>query len=186
MNEQVCQVVSKERLVAYADGDLSRSEVEQIAAHVADCQRCRIMLDALERSLKVTQVIWQTGEAGWPKVPTLDRRGSTRWSFGPVAAVAASIVLVLSVATVWRLLFWPNERTLVVSREPTAAEIEVAANRAALAAQMLAVADLLSSQPGGGQYAVRRYNDTITSFPETQQSTEARLHLQRLLERRTK
>jgi hypothetical protein len=88
------------------------------------------------------------------------------------------------VATAWRLLFWPNERTLIVGKEPTAAQIEVAANRAALAAQMLAVADLLSSQPGGEQYAVKRYNDTITSFPETQQSAEARLHLQKLLERR--
>jgi anti-sigma factor RsiW len=184
VKEEICQVVSKEKLVAYADGELSSSEAEQVAAHVADCQRCRTMLDALEQSLLVTQAIWRTGEAQWPKAPSLDRRESTRRSFWPVAAVAAIIVLVLGVAAVWRLLFGPNERTLIVSREPTAAEIEVAANRAALAAQMLAVADLLSSQPGGEQYAVKRYSDLITSFPETQQSAEARLHLQRLLERR--
>jgi len=60
----------------------------------------------------------------------------------------------------------------------------VAANRAALAAQMLAVADLLSSQPGGERYAVNRYSDVITSFPETEQSAKARVHLRSLSERR--
>jgi hypothetical protein len=183
VKEEICQVLSKEKLVAYADGELSLSEAEQIAGHVADCQRCRTMLDALERSLQVTQVIWQTGEAQWPKTLSPNTLKSSRWPYMKVTAVAAGILLASGIGLTWRLLSEPSERQGV---EPTAAEIEVAANRAALAAQMLAVADLLSSQPGAEQYAVKRYNDAITSFPETQQSAEARLHLQRLLERRTK
>jgi predicted anti-sigma-YlaC factor YlaD len=186
VKEETCQVVSKEELVAYADGELSSSEAEQIAAHVADCERCRTILDALERSLHVTQVIWQTGEAQWPKTLSPNTLKPSPWPYWKVTAVAASILLALGIGLTWRLLSEPSERPGVMDKEPTAAEIEAAANRAALAAQMLAVADLLFSQPGGEQYAVKRYGDLITSFPETQQSAEARLHLKRLLERRTK
>ena len=176
MKEKICTIVSKEELVAYADGDLSPERAEQIETHMVDCQICRTMLEALERSLHVTQVIWRTDEAQWPKRLRLDKPKSSRKWLRSVLAVAASILLVFGVAAIWRLLF--------ESREPTAAEIEVAANRAALAAQMLTVAELLSSQPGGVQFAVERYNDVITSFPETEQSTVAKCHLQNLLERR--
>ena len=176
MQEQICTIVSKEELVAYADSDLSPDRAKQIEAHIADCRICRTMLDALERSLHVTQVIWRTDEAQWSKMLRLDKPKSSRRWLRPVLAVAASILLVLGVAAIWRILF--------ESREPTMAEIEVAANRAAMAAQMLAVADLLSSQPGGRQYAVERYNDVITSFPETEQCTVAKLQVQHLIERR--
>ena len=142
------------------------------------------MLDALERSLRVTKIVWQTGEAQWPKTLSPNTLKSSRWPYRKVTAVAAGILLALGMGLTWRLLSEPTERPGVIGKEPTAAEIEVAANRAALAAQMLAVADLLSSQPGGEQYAVKRYSDVITSFPETEQSAEARVHLQGLLERR--
>ena len=184
MKEHTCQVVSKEQLVAYTDGELSPSEAERIAEHIANCQNCQSMAEALQRSLQVTKVIWQTSEVQWLKTRPPARFQSSKWSFRKIAAVAASILLVLSIGVMWRMLSEPSERTGVIGKEPTAIEIEVAANREALAAQMLAVADLLSSQPGGEQYAVKRYSDVITSFPETEQSAKARLHLRSLLERR--
>ena len=184
MKEKICAIVSKEELVAYADGDLSPDRAKQIETHIADCPICRTMLEALERSLHVTQVIWRTDEAQWPKTLRLDKPKPNRRWLRPVMAIAASMLLVLGVAATWRLLFKSSEAPRLVGQEPTAAEIEVAVNRAAMAAQMLAVADLLSSQPGGIQFAVKRYNDVITSFPETEQSTVAKLHLQNLLERR--
>jgi anti-sigma factor RsiW len=185
VKEQICQVVSQEELVAYADGDVSPSQAERIAAHVATCQSCRTMLDALERSLHVTKVIWRTGEAQWPKTFSLEKPKSSRKWLRSAATVAASILLILGVSVAWRLLSKPDE-SHVLDKELTAGEINVAASRAALAAQLLAVADLLSSQPGGQQYAIKRYHDVITSFPETEQSTVARRHLQSLLERRQK
>jgi hypothetical protein len=142
------------------------------------------MADALERSLHVTRVIWQTREAQWPKTYRFDKLKSSRRLLKAVAVVAASILLILGISVSWRVLSGSSERTRTVSGEPTATEIEVAANRAALAAQMLAVADLLSSQPGGERYAVNRYSDVITSFPETEQSAKARVHLRSLSERR--
>ena len=184
MKEQLCTVVSKEELVAYADGDLSPGRVEQIEAHIADCRICRLMLEALERSLYVTQAIWQTDEAQWPETIRVGRARSSREWLKPFLAVAASIVMILGVVAAWRLLSEPGEQPHLPGKEPTAAEIEVAADRVAMAAQMLAVADLLTSQPGGTQYAVKRYNDVITSFPETEQSSVAKRHLQKLLERK--
>jgi anti-sigma factor RsiW len=164
VKEQICRVVSEEELVAYVEGDVPPSRAERIAAHVAICQNCRTMLDALERSLHVTQAVWQTGEAQWPKTLPLEKsKSSGKW---------------------FRLLSEPSKSPHLTDEEPSAAEIDVAANRAAMAAEMLAVADLLSSQPGGQQYAVKRYNDVIASFPGTDQSAEARRHLQSLLERR--
>jgi hypothetical protein len=142
------------------------------------------MLDAIKRSLHVTQVIWQTGEAQWPKTLPLDKYKSSRKWLRPIAAVAAGILLVLGVSTTWRLLSESSQTPSLKDKEPTAAEIESAVNRTAMAAQLLAVAELLSSQPGGIQYAVERYKDVIASFPETDQSVKAKLHLQKLLERR--
>ena len=136
--------------------------------------------------MQATQAIWQTGEAQWPKTGSFDRIKANKWLFKKVATVAAGILLLFGVGLIWRLLTESSEPRRMIGKEPTAAEIEVAANRAAFAAQMLAVADLLSSQPGGEQYAVKRYNDVISSFPETEQRIEAELHLQRLIERRAK
>ena len=186
MKEKICTIVSKEELVAYADGDLSTDRAKQVEAHIADCQICRTMLNALDRSLHVTQVIWRTEEAQWPKTFRLDKPKSRRRWLMPVLAVAASILLVLGVAATWRLLSKSSEKSRVVGEEPTAAEIEVAVNRAAMAAQMLAVADLLSSQPGGEEYALRRYTYVIDSFPGRQESVQAKLRLKVLIERRVK
>ena len=184
MKEQMCQVVTEEELAAFADGDLSPDRIEQIEAHITDCRICRTMLDALERSLYVTQVIWRTDEAQWPKTIRVERAGLGRKWLKPVVAVAASILLILGVVEIWRLLSESSEPSRLTGKEPTVTEIEVAADRVAMAAQMLAVADLLSSQPGGQSYAVKRYNDVIRSFPETEQSKQARRDLQNLLERR--
>ena len=184
MKEPICQIVTEEELVTYADGDLSPGRTEQVAKHIADCRMCQTMLDALERSLYVTQAIWQTDEAQWPQTIRVEKARPGRKWFKPVVAIAASILLLLSVVGVWRLLSESSEPPRMTGKEPTFTEIEVAADRVATAAQLLAVADLLSSQPGGQSYAVKRYNDVIKSFPETEQSKQARRDLQSLLERR--
>jgi hypothetical protein len=181
VKEHVCQVVSKEQLIAYVDGELSPGEAEKITEHIATCPECQAEAEALERSLQVTQAIWQTGRAQWPKTGSFDRIKANRWLFKKVAAIAAGILLLLGVGLTWRQLTKP---TPPISEELTAAEIEIKANRAAVAAQMLAVADLFASHPGGEDYAVKRYNYIIESFPGGQESAQASLRLQTLTERR--
>jgi anti-sigma factor RsiW len=184
VRQQPCQIVSKEELVAYADGDLSPSEAERISGHIATCPDCKAVVEALEHSLRVTQAIWQTARAQWPEARSFRRIRPDRRPPNRAAAVAASILVILGAGAVWRLLSEPSQQPGATDKEPTAAEIEVAASRAAQAAQLLAAADLLSSQPGGERHAMIRYSDVAASYPETKQSETAELRLQNLLERR--
>ena len=48
MKERTCQIVSKEELVAYADGELSPSEAERITEHIATCPNCQTVTEALK------------------------------------------------------------------------------------------------------------------------------------------
>ena len=116
MKEHICQIVSGEELVAYADGELPSSETKRIAEHIATCPDCQAVIEALERSLQMTQAIWQTGEAQWPKTQQIEGFRLSKWSFRNVAAVAASILLVFGAGTVWRVLSRPTGR-IGISRE---------------------------------------------------------------------
>ena len=186
MKEYICQDISKETLVAYADGELPSAEAEQITKHIAHCESCQMMLSALQRSLQVTQAIWQSDEARWPKKlsfksPILSRRLVRR-----IATVAASILLVFGIGLMRRVLYRPSEQIRPIKPEPMAAEIDIEVQRAGVAAQMLAVADMLAAQPGGQEYAEKRYTYVINSFPQREESQQAKLRLQNLLERRVK
>jgi len=153
MKKNICQVISYESLVAFADGELPPGETEQIAKHIARCENCRTMLSALQRSLQVTKVIWQSDEASWPKKHLFKKPIFSTWLAKRIAAVAASILLIVSVGVMRRLLYKPGEEMFPARPEPKAVnldEIEIQVHRAGLAAQMLAVADLLAAQPGGG------------------------------------
>jgi hypothetical protein len=189
VKEYICQDISKETLVAYADGELPPGEAEQITKHIARCENCQTMLSALQRSLQVTQVIWQGDEALWPKKHSFKRPISSRWLVRRLAAVAASILLVVGVGVMRRVLYRPSEQIRPVRPEPMAAkidDIEIEVQRAAVAAQMLAVADMLATQPGGEEYAEKRYTYVINSFPQMNESKQAKLRLQNLLERTVK
>lgn len=189
MKENICQDISYETLVAYADGEFPPNEAEQITKHIARCGNCKSMLSALQRSLQVTQVIWQKEEAVWPKKRSFKKPILSRWLVRRVAAVAASILLIFCIGVMRRLLYKPSEEMLPVRPEPTAFEIdeiEIEVQRAAVAAQMLAVADMLAAQPGGQEYAEKRYTYVINSFPGRDESEQAKLRLQNLLERTVK
>jgi len=189
VKEHICQDISYETLVAYADGELSPTEAEQITKHIVNCKNCQTMLSALQRSLQVTQVIWQSDEARWPKKHSFKKPILSRWLLRRLAAVAASILLVFGVGVMRRVLYRPGEQIRSIKPEPTATkidEIEIEVQRAAVAAQMLAVADMLAAQPGGQEYAEKRYNYVINSFPGRDESKQAKLRLQNLLERRVK
>ena len=189
MNEHICKDISYETLVAYADGQLSPAEAEQIAEHITNCESCKTMLSALQRSLQVTQTIWQSDEARWPKKHSFKKPILSRRLIRRLATVAASILLVVGIGVMRRLLYNTSEETFTIRPEPTTTkidEIEIEVQRAAVAAQMLAVADMLAAQPGGRQYAEKRYTYVINTFPEMNESEQAKLRLKNLLERRVK
>ena len=178
MKEHNCHVVSKEELVAYGDGELSPSQSEQVAGHIAGCENCRAMVEALQRSLHVTQVIWQTGEAQWPKTRPLERFQSSKWSFRKVAAAAASILMVLGAGTVWRMLSRPTERAGISQEQALAVEIKRKIAEAGDAARLLAAAELLSRYPKAESSVKQRYRHIVETYPETTAAAEARQKIQ--------
>jgi hypothetical protein len=189
VNENICRDISKETLVAYADGELPPDQAEQVKKHIVCCEDCKSIISALQRSLQVTQLIWKSDEAKWPKKRSFRKPILSIWLAKRIAAVAASILLIVSVGVIRRLLYKQDEEMFPARPEPPAAkldEIEIQVHHAGLAAQMLAVADLLAAQPGGEKYAAERYNYVINSFPQRDECEKAKLRLQNLLERKEK
>ena len=174
--EKSCKDIER-MLVDYVDNQLSKVDANKVTKHLLECEECQKLLDALQKSLELAGVIWadNLAETENIRIPATKTR---KIHLSRYAAIAAGILLVVAVSVVWRTSTRPKVNEL------TFAEVERKINESGSAAQLLAAADLLSSQPGGQQYAVQRYNDVIASFPETNQSAEARRHLQSLLERR--
>ncbi len=178
MKEHICQIVSKEKLVAYADGDLSPSEAEQIAEHIATCPNCRAVTEALARSLQVTQAIWQTGEAQWPETHSFDKIIPSRRTFKMVAAVAASVLLILGAGVIWRLLSDPSERLDLISEEAKITDLRLKIAESSDAARLLAAAELLSKYPDAKSSVEQRYRHIVETYPDTAAAAEAKLRMQ--------
>ena len=174
MKEHVCQIVSREDLVAYADGDLLPSEAERIAKHIATCPDCRTVAEALERSLQVAQTVWQTAQAQWPETHPFDRIRSHKWSFRKALAVAASVLLFTGAGTVWRLLSEPSERMDLTNEETKVAELRLKIADSGDAARLLAAAELLSRYPDAESSVEQRYRHIIETYPDTAAAAKAK------------
>jgi hypothetical protein len=174
VKEHSCQIVSKEELAAYTDGDLTPNEAEQIAAHIAACPDCRTFVEALERSLQVAQSIWQTAQARWPETQSFDKVRTQRWPYRKAMAVAASILLILAICTVWRLLSETPDEAHEFSEEAKIAELKQKIAEASHAAQLLAAAELLSRYPEAESSVERRYRHIVEMYPETAAAERAK------------
>ena len=169
--QRSCEDIS-EMLVDYADGQLSASESSEVAEHLAKCERCRRMLNALQRSLELTGVIWEDSlaETEAIRIPIPKKTRQLQWR--RYAAIAASILLVLTSAVVWRAIIRPTER------EPMFAEIERKISEAGSAARLLAAADLLAKYPDAETIAKRQYRYIVKTYPQTPAAAKAKLQIQ--------
>lgn len=167
MIDKKCDKISQEQLVAFADGELSASEAAGVSEHVNQCEECRVMVAALQKSLEIVRDSWAQEHAKWPKdfEPRLQRRRVLR--FG---AIAASILLLVGLGLIWRMASEPG-------KPQTQAQIEQIVMQEGIAAQMLAVGDLLAKQPGGREYARERYKEIIKSFSHTVYAEQAKLRI---------
>ena len=93
-----------------------------------------------------------------------------RW-FG-YAAIAASILLVVTISGLWRALVRPT------GQEPTFAEIERRISDSASATRLLAAADLLAKYPDAEAIAKRQYHYVVKKYPETPAADEAKLRIE--------
>jgi len=162
----------KEMLVDYADGQLSPSESNKIAEHLAKCENCQKMLEALQRSLELTGVIWADGleESKEIRVPIQGKAKKIHWP--RYAAVAAGILLVLTTSLVWRALIRPAEKEISFT------EIERRITEAGSAARLLAATELLAEYPDAQSIVKEQYRYIVETYPETTAAAEAKLKIQ--------
>jgi anti-sigma factor RsiW len=169
--QKSCEDIS-EMLVDYADGQLPASESSEVAAHLAKCEDCRRILEALKRSLELAGVIWEDGLAETEdiRIPAPGKVRKFRWP--RYAVVAASILLVVTISGVWRALVSPTEQ------EPTFAEIERRISDSASATRLLAAADLLAEYADTKALAKRQYHYVVKKYPETPAAAEAKFRIE--------
>jgi len=165
--EKSCRNV-EEKLVDYADGQLSPGDSSEVAEHLAQCEACRKVLGALQKSLDLADVVWTDGftETEAIRIPTLRKvRKHSRLHY---AAIAASILLVVMTSLVWRALVKPE------STEITFAEIERRITESATAARLLAATELLAEVPGAQSIVDKQYRYIIETYPETTAATKVK------------
>ena len=166
-----CEQIT-ELLVDYADGQLSPAESGEVAEHLAKCEDCRRMLDALQRSLELAGVIWEDGlaEVDAIRVPISHKVRTLRWS--RYAAIAASILLVVTASVLWRGLVRPRQAG------PSFAEIERKIIDEGTAAKLLAAADLLADKSYAKGLVKSQYEYILDRYPNTKAAATARLRTQ--------
>jgi predicted anti-sigma-YlaC factor YlaD len=159
-------------LVDYADGRLSPGESSEVAAHLAKCEDCRRTLEALKRSLELAGIIWEDGlaETEAIRIPIPKKVRKVRWP--GYAAIAASILLVVTISGLWRVLVRDTEE------EPTFAEIERRISDSASATRLLAAADMLAKYTDTKAIAKRQYHYVVKKYPETPAAAEAKSRIE--------
>ncbi len=162
----------REMLVDYADGQLSPDESNEVAEHLRKCKHCQKMLEALRRSLELAEVVWEDGlvETKEIRAPILGKPRKIRWL--RYAAIAASILLVVTTSVVWRALMRPAKK------EISFAEIERRINESGSAARLLAAAELLAEYPDEQSIVKGQYRYIVETYPETAAAAEAKSKIQ--------
>lgn len=161
----------EQMLVDYADARLSPDESGKVSAHLVKCEDCRRSLEALQRSLELAGVIWedQLAEIEAVRIQIPEKVRKFRWR--GYAAIAAGILLVVTISVVWRALVGSTEK------EPTFAEIEQKINESYSAARLLAAADLLAEYPDAENIAKRQYRYILETYPQTPAAAKAKLRI---------
>ncbi|MBP7744933.1 MAG: zf-HC2 domain-containing protein [Phycisphaerae bacterium] len=181
MAPETCDLIA-ERLVDYADRELSPAEAAGVAEHVAACPACRRRLAALRQSLAAAQGVWQSVvDEVRPTGPTTAsrRRSARRWLPRVGVAVTAAATLLFAVARFGRT----PETAPVKPVAMTAAQVEREIQDAGAAQAMLLVGDQLAETPGGRPYAEARFYYITEHYPATSAAAEARARLAALTER---
>lgn len=169
--ERLCEEI-REMLVDYGDGQLSPNKSNEVAEHLAKCQHCQKMLEALQKSLELAGVIWEDGLAETKEIraPIPYKVRKVRWL--RYAAIAAGILLVVTTSIVWRTLMRPAKKEL------SFAEIEQKITDSGSAARLLAAAELLAEYPDAEAIVKQQYHYIVETYPETTAAAKAKSKIQ--------
>ena len=147
-----------DRIVDYVDGELPGDEARAVAAHLAECDRCRQTVEAMERSVRLAKVVWSANladsESAIRGMPTVKRRRVRFY------AVAAGILIAVSTLT----LVIPHRRS--PSPSPFE-EVERQVNQAGAAARLLAATQLLAQCEGMESVVKEQRRYILDNYAET-------------------
>ena len=185
MTDPSCDTVGP-LLVDYSDGQLPEAESARVAAHLAECPRCRSELASLERSLELARYLWDEAAARAPSTDSggLSTRRVTRRTRAAVAVAACAMLLLLAAGAWWLVrggrpseddpirVAVPVPPTGQAEEPPPVApaedrDIDAVIARAGRAAELAASVRLMATQPGlqpfrqrAEHYLARTYRDT--------------------------
>ncbi|MBN2315510.1 MAG: zf-HC2 domain-containing protein [Sedimentisphaerales bacterium] len=168
--EKTCKEI-EELLVDYADGQLSSDNSERVAEHLAQCENCRKVLNALQRSLELSGIIWTDGFTETENIHIPIQRKIRKLSWRHYAAIAASILLAVTTSIVWRALVKPAEKA------PSLIEIERSIIEEGTAAKLLTATDLLASKPHTEALIKSQYEYIVTHYPNTKAAATAKMRI---------
>ena len=168
MTGKSCEDI-REMLVDYADGELSPGQLSEVIRHLETCENCRKLLAALQKSLELATVVWEDGlrEKEAVKKPARPKARKIHWF--RYAAVAASILIVVTTSIVWREMNKPQKAELSFD------EIERSITESANAARLLAATELLADYPDAKEIVEQQYNYIAETYPQTPAAAQIKL-----------
>lgn len=169
--QKSCKEIA-DMLIDYVDGQLSPSDSDRVAEHLATCEGCRRTLQALRRSLELAGVIWENGLTDITPIRIATQEKVRKTQLARYAAVAAGILFILGGSILWRVLMRPAEKQL------TFAEIEHRIEESASAARLLAAAELLAEYPDAKTIVKQQYRYIVEAYPEAPAAAKAKLRIE--------
>ena len=162
MKNMSCEDIEK-ILVDYSDGLLSNEEKSQVEQHLDDCENCRKLLNALNHSLELTNIIWEDNLSNIEKdeIAALSKVKKINWL--RYVSIAASILVVVTTGILWRYLHKPKENPAELTFE----QIEKNINDSGNAAYLLAATELLEEYPDYKEIAESQYHYIAKTFQGT-------------------
>jgi predicted anti-sigma-YlaC factor YlaD len=159
----------EERLVAYSDGDLTGELKSGIDGHLAQCPDCRELLCCLNRSLDLTQILWQDNLNDVLE-PSSAQRLSPRVSrVLHYVGIAAAVLIVVTIG-LWSAKKRPGKSLSL-------AQVQLKMEEAARAARLLAAVDLLADRPDYADIVQQKYQYIVKVFPSTPSAQTAQTRL---------
>ncbi len=162
----------QEILVEYADGLLPPAESNEVADHLTECESCKKVFYALQKSLELATVIWEDGltETQAIKIPSRPKTVKIYWL--RYAAVAASIFIIVGISIIWRGISKPKEAQFSFE------EIEKSIADSGNAARLLAATELLANSPDDRELVEQQYRYIAETYPQTTAAEKIKLKIQ--------
>ena len=164
----------QEKLVAYADRELSQEESSNVARHVSQCPGCRDLVLALEESLAIVIEAWDRGGSQTPERSQAIRGLKPKPYRTLIKAMAAVVLLALGL---WLAI---AEHGSPPAQTPSLAQIQAHIETEAKASMLLSAAQMLENLEGYQGLTARQYRQVIDIFPETSAAATAKTRINEL------